>query len=60
VRRAREMKKYLLVIIACSASMSIVLSLVLISMEVEGVPWLVGGVVGGVIGAVCGRYFQDK
>jgi hypothetical protein len=54
------MKKYLLVIIACSASMSIVLSLVLISMEVEGVPWLVGGVVGGVIGAVCGRYFQDK
>jgi hypothetical protein len=60
VRRAREMKKYLLVIIACSAGMSILLSVLLINMGVEGVQWLVGGVVGGVIGAVCGVYFQNK
>ncbi|MBT3425154.1 MAG: hypothetical protein HOJ61_05910 [Gammaproteobacteria bacterium] len=54
------MKKYLLVIIACSAGMSILLSVLLINMGVEGVQWLVGGVVGGVIGAVCGVYFQNK
>jgi len=30
----------------------------LLSMGVEGVPWLVGGVVGAVIGAVCGSIFS--
>jgi hypothetical protein len=53
------MKKYLIIIIGATGA-AILMTLILKSLEVEGISGIIGGVVGGVVGALSGTYFSDK